>query len=310
MHKTLGVFIISSLLICSHSAAFAWHDTGHMVVAQIAYLRLAPAAKAKVDQLLVTPPGKRPLIHYCVQPYDLAACERVYDPITIAVWMDDFRGDSLNDAYAPWHYINYKPVFDGIPESGRIGPEPENVLARINWAINTLRKGTGKNKTDAETLGYLYHLVGDVHQPLHAATRYSAAHPDGDAGGNLFLIKMPPETRIKNLHAYWDAAAGLFGFENPRRPLNAAARTRIRELAEQVMKAYPAEADPAWKEIDPHRWVEESNHLARQFAYAKIKEGDAPSEDYTKATQQIARRRIALAGYRLAEVLNKLFEPK
>ncbi|MCA1555825.1 MAG: S1/P1 nuclease [Acidobacteria bacterium] len=288
------------------SQALAWHDTGHMVMAQIAYLNLSPAAKARVDKLLITPQGKRPWIHLCAGYYT-PACEKTYDPITIAVWMDDFRGDSLSDEYDPWHYINYKPIFDGIPIRPEVGPEPTNVLERINWCVNTLRKGTGRDKSDAEVLGFLYHLVGDVHQPLHAATRYSARNPDGDAGGNGFAVQMPPETRIRNLHAFWDAAGGRFGFESPRRPLDEAGRARILTLATEIVKANPAEKLTAVKEVEPLRWIEESNTIARQFAYAKARDGEAPSAAYTEETQKISAERLALAGYRLAELLNMLY---
>src|SRR3712207_5546447 len=210
MKKVLSCLFVAALLLAPARAA-AWHDAGHMIVAQIAYLRLTPAAKARVDRLLVTPPGRRPLIHLCAGYYTAQTCEKTYDPITIAVWMDDFRGDSINDEYDPWHYVTYRPFFDGIPERTEVGAEPENAPPRINWAINTLRRGTGRDKSDAEVLGFLYHLVGDVHQPLHTISRYTAAQPDGDAGGNGFRIQMPPETRVRNLHSFWDAAAGTFG---------------------------------------------------------------------------------------------------
>ncbi len=301
---------LACLLLAAPPSALAWHDTGHMVVAQIAYLRLTPAAKARVDRLLTTPQGRRPLIHLCAGYYTPETCEKTYDPITIAVWMDDFRGDSLTDEYDTWHYINYRPFFDGIPERTDVGPEPQNVLDRINWAVNTLRRGAGRDKEDAEVLGFLYHLVGDVHQPLHATTRYTAAQPDGDAGGNGFRIQMPPEARIRNLHAFWDAAGGAFGFESPRRPLDAAARQRIRTFADEIMGAHPADADQSWKDVEPLHWIEESNTLARQVVYKNITENSQPSREYTDAAQNLSRRRIALAGYRLAEVLNRLFVPK
>jgi hypothetical protein len=236
-------FIVTALLLSllvPQTSAFAWHDMGHMVVAQIAYLRLSPVAKVQVDRLLVTPAGKRPLIHLCAGYYTAATCEKTYDPITIAVWMDDFRGDSLNDSYDPWHYTNFKPFFDGIPERANVGPEPFNVLDRINWSINTLRQGTGRDKRDAEVLGFLYHVVGDVHQPLHAATRYSVRNPDGDSGGNRFLIKLPPDGRDGNLQFIWDAGAGRPGFGDIKRPLDQAGRDRIRALADELMKSYPA----------------------------------------------------------------------
>src|SRR2546423_10330349 len=267
MNRVLKVFIVCLLLAASQKSAFAWHDTGHMVVAQIAYLRLTPAAKAIVYSLFVTPQVKLPLIYLCACYYTPETCEKTYDPVTIAVWMDDFRGDSLNDPYAPWHYVDI-PFFDGVPERADAGPEPENALARINWAVASLKRGTtGKDKTDAELVGFLFHLVGDVHQPLHAVARVTAAHPEGDQGGNLFKIQMPPDAHISNLHAFWDAAGGSFGWASPKRPLDKAGQDRLRSLAEEIMKEYPAESMPESKDLDPHTWGTESFTLAREVVY-------------------------------------------
>jgi hypothetical protein len=300
------VALIAGALAACAPAAFAWHDTGHMVVAQIAFLRLSATAKARVDALLTPPPDRRPWIHLCAGGYRAATCEMTYDPITIAVWMDDFRGDSLNESYAPWHYINFRPLFDGIPAATNVGPEPENVLARINWAINTLAAANSYGRREAEILGFLYHLVGDVHQPLHASTRYTAALPEGDAGGNRFPI-LTADGRTSNLHSFWDGSAGLFGDDPyPRQPLDQAGRDRILALANAVMKEHPAETLD-WTDLDPHAWVVESNTLARQLAYAGIKEGEAPSAAYTDEAQKLSKKRIATAGYRLAAVLNALF---
>ncbi|MET0649395.1 MAG: S1/P1 nuclease [Pyrinomonadaceae bacterium] len=308
MRFRFRLFIALALLLTKQTSALAWHDTGHMMVAQVAYLRLSPAAKAKVDGLLIAPAGRRPLITLCAGYYMAETCEKTYDPVQIAVWMDDFRGDSLNSTYDMWHYIDFRPIWDGIPERTNVGAEPENVLSRLNWAINTLRKGTGSNKADAETLGFLYHLVGDVHQPLHTATRYSASNPNGDAGGNGFKLQMPGETRPSSLHFFWDSAAGQFG-QSPKRPLDQAGKDRILSLAQAAMTEFPAESMPEWKDLDPHTWVVESNTLAREVVYKNITEGGEPSKAYTDAAQKLMRKRIALAGYRLAGVLNALFVP-
>lgn len=307
MRSICRVFIVLALLVSAPASALAWHDTGHMIVAQVAYLRLTPAAKAKVDSLLIPPPNRRPLITLCAGYYTPETCEKTYDPVQIAVWMDDFRGDSLNSVYDTWHYIDFKPIWDGIPERTNVGAEPENVLSRINWAINVLRKGSGSNKTDAETLGFLVHLVGDVHQPLHAATRYSASNPNGDAGGNGFKIQLQSEPRISNLHSFWDSAGVQYGYAGPKRPLDQAGKDRILALAEAATKENPAESMPEWKDLDPHTWVVESNTLAREVVYKNITEGAAPSPAYVDAAQKLARKRLALAGYRLAGVLNALF---
>jgi hypothetical protein len=302
------VFIILALLASVPASALAWHDQGHMIVAQVAYLRLTPAAKAKVDSLFVTPQGKRPLIFLCAGYYSPETCEKTYDPVQIAVWMDDFRGDSINSMYDNWHYVDY-PFYDGVPDTGKVGPDAENALARLNWAVNTLREGKGTPKRDAEVMGFLYHLVGDVHQPLHTVARVTAAHPEGDQGGNLFKIQVPGQARVGNLHTFWDAAGGAFGFTGPKRPLDQAGKDRILSLAQDVMKEYPAESLPESKDTDPHTWVMESNKLAREVVYRNITDGGEPSKEYTDAAQKLSRKRLALAGYRLAGVLNALYMP-
>ncbi len=106
--KAVRLTLVFVLVLLAAAPAAAWHDTGHMVSAQIAYLRLSPAVRAEVDRLLIPAPGRMPLIHLCATYYT-SRCENIYDPITIAVWMDDFRGDFLNDSYDSWHYINLRP---------------------------------------------------------------------------------------------------------------------------------------------------------------------------------------------------------
>ena len=49
----------------------------------------------------------------------------------------------------------------------------------------------------------LIHYVGDIHQPLHATTRFDSTYPDGDRGGNSF--KLLAKDGIKELHGVWDS---------------------------------------------------------------------------------------------------------
>ena len=51
-------------------------------------------------------------------------------------------------------------------------------------------------------LRLLLHYYGDVHQPLHSASRYTSDLPEGDAGGNDFDLKY--RLSADNLHALWD----------------------------------------------------------------------------------------------------------
>ena len=306
MKRILRVSLLALALLVPHADALAWGDTGHMVVAQVAFGRLNPKARARVNELLVPSPGmpddERGLVYFC---------EHTYTPVTIANWMDDMRDSSLHDDMRGWHFANRDPLVVGTGFTPDIEKGETDVLKQVEWALDKLAQSradddryTPEDKTDAELLGFLYHLVGDLHQPLHTCTRYTKERRRGDRGGNSFPIVVP-NTRVKNLHSYWDAAGGLFGFQNVSRPLDAQGAKAIRDFADAVTKAYPADKHSAeWSRKKPSEWVAESNKLAKEFAYVAVQEDAAPSNAYRDRTQDESRRRLAFAGYRLAEVLN------
>lgn len=276
-----------SLLVLMQSSALAWDDAGHILVSAIAYERLNPAAKAKVDALTKT----------------VRFCGRTYDGTNFGAWMDDIKSDSTHDDLRVWHYIDI-PIFEGVAPDPKMQPGKENAVVRLNWAIESLRKSLGSDKKDAELLGYIFHLAGDLHQPLHAATRVTAEHKDGDAGGNAF--KLANVAEVDNLHSYWDAAAGAFNYWRPDRPLNGFEKRRFDAYVRQLVAVYPADSMPESKVLDPQKWAEESNQLARDVAYA-LPENSQPTPAYQAKAQDVARRRIALAGYRLANLLNSIY---
>ena len=57
-------------------------------------------------------------------------------------------------------------------------------------------------------LRFVTHIIGDIHQPLHAAALFDdKLFPNGDEGGNLFKIKYLPNEEIGNLHKLFDSGA-------------------------------------------------------------------------------------------------------
>jgi hypothetical protein len=56
---------------------------------------------------------------------------------------------------------------------------------------------------DSFNLRLLIHFIGDIHQPLHTVSRYAEEFPEGDMGGNLFMLTQKGE--INELHALWDS---------------------------------------------------------------------------------------------------------
>ena len=65
-----------------------------------------------------------------------------------------------------------------------------------------------EDQAKSVALRFLIHYLGDIHQPLHCATRVDYSYPDGDKGGNLFHLKS--SQGVSNLHALWDSAIYQF----------------------------------------------------------------------------------------------------
>lgn len=116
----------------------------------------------------------------------------------------------------------------------------------------------GKPSTPADkaiALSWLLHLVGDAHQPLHAAGFFSRAFPESDRGGNHFFVQPPGRQPVK-LHAYWDGALGR----------SEVLRTAVNRAIE-LRTAHPQESLPEVGTMDPTRWLLESFELAKDKAY-------------------------------------------
>ncbi len=85
------------------------------------------------------------------------------------MWADDIRTPDKQHHQARWHYINlpFKP--EGQPESVQVRqPEPVNILTAMT---ENERIANSENEVErkAIALAWLFHLVGDIHQPLHGA---------------------------------------------------------------------------------------------------------------------------------------------
>jgi hypothetical protein len=145
-------------------------------------------------------------------------------------------------------------------------------------------------------LVWLLHLVGDVHQPLHATSRFSRLHTAGDQGGNLETV-IPVTGEVAKLHGYWDGLLG--GSSTPEGAIDDAL------TFSKLPDPDPLKA----KESDPEVWLTESEKLAEAFAYADpVKHGTAPyvlTRQYETYAKFIAREQAALGGARLAGLLNE-----
>jgi hypothetical protein len=281
-------------LLLSVTSLSAWSPTGHMVVDQIAKERLTVNAQARITELLAVkvPPEK-----VKVGKSMVAVAPRTGSFLTVGCWADDVRSDADREV----HYIDIAFSADGT--TPQVAPASKNIVKMLEQCLTVL-KDPRASKTDRATkLRYLVHLAGDIHQPLHAATRCTGEQPGGDRGGNEF-----PIVGAANLHSYWDGGVGLLK-TTIARPLTADGMAKIAALAAHCTAALPPPAPNHPSLVTPFSaWAQESHALAKTTAYADLEQHDTPSAAYVANAQRVVRERVALAGYRLADLLNELFK--
>jgi len=300
----LSAILLACLFLQAPSRTFAWWDLGHMTVAAVAYDKLDPAVRAKIGALLKLNPD------YWVWIQGVPADEQERAAfIHAATWSDDIKGRhdyarnsiehdgpnaSLNIGYGDhlahdyWHFVDTPYAVDGA--QGRPAPEP-NALNEIRLFLKTLA-GDASDDVKSYDVVWLLHLVGDVHQPLHTVSRFSRKMPQGDRGGNDEQVCLA-FTCGAALHAFWD---GLLG--------NKGSAADAYALANGLASADAAAA----ADLNPEDWVKESSDLARKSVYTEaVGDGTGPftlDQSYQDAARQLARAQVALAGARLAGVLN------
>lgn len=281
MRKLL--LILLGVAVCFN--ALAWSGDGHRFVAQIAYDNLTPQAKRQVDSLTF-PEGEK-----------FRGNSRF---IYISTWADRirFQGDHRFDK---WHYIS-------LPISVQHAPtkqlDHKNAVYAIEQAEKVLSNKYAANKKKLLYLKLLVHCVGDVHQPLHSVSRYTWKTPNGDYGGNSYMIFNPYHRRV-SLHHFWDSGLGLFKNYNRQYPVHPVKVKKVAQLLERKFQ-YCLD-DPLVMDVPPMAWAREGQAIARNFVYDTPKKL-APDRAYINRGQEIVRKRLALAGFRLANILNHVFK--
>ena len=301
--KARALFLNFLVVVAGPIPALAWDAGGHELVASVAWDRLNPKARNEVAQLT----------------REIANPEKAYTPISVSCWMDDIRKGPADMPYhgmfASWHYIDI-PIDSRDPmpafEPGDDTDEHGNVVQALKRAVTVLRGGADPYiKSKAIACAMVMHLVGDIHQPLHCATKYflSGGQLHQDNGGNKEeVINGPPASPGSppfNLHYFWDAAYRA-SFDSTSGNVAFDPECRIEEI-----KAVPL---PPNAKLDPDfdQWAKESNAIARDFVYPDITATDNRklcrlSSEYVAKARTIARGQLLLAGYRLAALLNGIF---
>jgi hypothetical protein len=315
MKKTSRITALTLLLVVLLSVpAYGWSDTGHMAVAMVAYKKLTPQTRTRVDALVRLNP-RFTIFSGMIPSHTSPANRRMMLFMLAATWPDTIKGDGHHHAdgsaggnipptdgtaarnigysdtamHKYWHFIDRPFSPDNTPLEDPPVPNAETQIAAF-------REVLASNQADAlksYDLVWLLHLVGDVHQPLHCTARFTHTQTHGDDGGNGVSVK--DGTTNKRLHAFWD---GLLGTTN--NPVEVV----------MVGSSLPAAPAPQANDLDASHWITESFEAAQATVYRMppIGVGAGPftiTSTYRNTAKALARKRVALAGARLANILNQ-----
>lgn len=82
----------------------------------------------------------------------------------------------------------------------------------------------------------------------------------------------------------------------------------MRELAMSYIKQYGTQIEKLAENIDPWVWAMESYRLAQNTTYPPMFKSNKISQAYSDDTFETAKKRITLAGYRIANLVVSIFE--
>ena len=338
MRSRIRIFaaqVLCVLLVCTPSS-WGWGNAGHEAVAYVAWQQLTPETRARVMVLLAlvptleTPTGKH-VPGFADWKKDLPAGlsedeQNFFLFMRAATWPDSIKHVGFQDSdtapgtptddnigytdkksHGYWHFVDTGFASD----KSKVPPTPVPNAATQIVALRTAISSDESDELKSYDLVWIEHLVGDVHQPLHGTVRYYKKK--GDEGGNLVPIKMPlamekkfegtlSKSSPRELHAFWDDLPG-----------EGDAADALPE-AEAFGKALSGAPSDKVADTDPSDWAMESFKIAKTDAYASpIKKSPKPAsggsylitQGYYDTALQDAQSRVALAGARLAKLLNE-----
>jgi hypothetical protein len=256
---------LAAILLLIPPLAQAWGPVGHRVVGRAAFELLDAPARAQVMTI-----------------FGIGEKEEAAGALDTACnWPDEVRETAEWAWSAPLHYVNlprHSPHYD----RERDCPDGLCVSEGVLRYAAVLARPEAAPQERWQALAFLCHLVGDLHQPLHAGFR-------DDRGGNRVEVAYRGEEL--NLHEWWDSVLvqERLGDEDSRVAATAAAA-----------RAIPA---AAWKPGDVARWTEESHRTALDDAYPA---GPVIDEAFATHSWPVIERQWSLAAARLARILNAL----
>jgi len=268
--KRTAVAVLAAVLAPA-VALYGWGHKGHRIVADIAQERLTEVTKRNVQSLI----GNNTLA-------------------SVANWADQIRPE--RDETFGWHFVDIPKDASGFsdsrdcyrPQGAHKGARDDHqncVVDRIEYFKRVLGDKNASRGDRIEALKFIVHFVGDIHQPFHAIG-------EAKCGNGVHITEFGSDRCGRypcNLHSAWDS--GLI------------------EHAGMDEEAYVAHLDQLISQEhlrasgNPADWANESFALAKA---AWVNDGGSVDEQYYRQQIKVVDERLALAGLRLAALLNEV----
>ncbi len=298
----------------------AWDSVGHRLTAAVAIHYMSDALAPDLLEILQQHPRyQQDFIDQMPASIARGSDEDRFEWLLgqAAFWPDIARGlaDEDRERYnrASWHYIDgawlrgqanvqgntyigVAPLPDFAGQLSHEEEDADNVMNALDYNAALLGDEQAPGPRRAIALCWVLHLIGDIHQPLHTGSLFSATRfASGDRGGNGI------ETDEGNLHARWDRALRSEGVSQSL----AAALSQHGE----TLASMSEQDDGDWS-----LWMHESRALLLNTVYTEEMKSEIArsddsggrlpeftlDDDYVQTMKYHARMRLALAGRRLA----------
>jgi hypothetical protein len=236
---------------------------------------------------------------------------------TAGTWADEMRRNPAYDWAKPLHYVNVPldaervdlqrdcpakeaaaPAnADGNPAISQkedASADGECVLGAIERFTAVLRDDSATPAQKSEALKFVIHFIEDLHQPLHVS--YAK-----DRGGNMISLSFMGKPGA-NLHRVWDT--DLIEQRLKDRQIQDWMAWAV-ELRDRVTP----ELAIGWGETaEPLLWADESFAITRQL-YKNLPQDGNVDAAYVNRWMPTVEERLQMAGVRLAQHLNAIFDP-
>lgn len=257
MKKILTLLTFITLLGPAANKAMAWGKNGHELTGALAWHFLDDSTRKIVKDFLGN------------MTFEEAAN-----------WMDDVRSNSYFEFQRKWHYVDFEKGTKYEPTGER------DLLTVLHSAIAQIKQyKTIKKKDVKRALLLIFHLVGDMHQPLHCG--YAS-----DRGGNDIAINS--DVVSGNLHSVWDTDIILYKQINMDSCLS-------------IFKTFDSNTIANSVKINELKWIYESrSHLDTVYSF----QNNFLDRRYVDTNAETIKRQLVLSGLRLAAIFREVFNPQ